>query len=83
MYCCLQHSMSRKNPYNTNGFQCIAIQWFEQKSEINVYRMASVISLRFGCCQTALPTGGRALSESFTLERLCACFVTDLVRCLL
>lgn len=48
-----------------------------------IYRMASVISLQFGCCQTALPTGGRVLSESFTLERLCARFVTDFVRCLI
>lgn len=64
-------------------FQCIAIQWFEQKSEINIYRTASVIILWFACCQSALLTEGGVLSDSFMLERLCARFVTDYVRCLI
>ncbi len=64
-------------------FQYIAIQCFEQKSEINMYKTASVIILRFACCQSALLTESGVLSDSFTLERLCACFVTDYVRCLI
>lgn len=51
-------------------FQCIAIQWFEQKSEINIYGAASVISLQFACCQSVLPSVGEVLSDSFTLECL-------------
>lgn len=64
-------------------FQYIAIQWFGQKSEINIYRTASIIILQFACCQSALLTESGVLSDSFTLERLCGRFVTDYVRCLI
>jgi len=55
---------------STNGFIISVYKQKHEKSEMLIYRMASLISLRFGCCQTALPTGGRVLSESFMLECL-------------